>query len=273
MRKQVALLCFAATMLFCMAGCAWPKEKTVNFGGQDVVIDQRVPENTLQEEDFVRQEDGTIRYSGGTYLTGIDVSSHQGKINWKKVAKEVDFAMIRVGYRGYTEGKLSEDEQFRRNIKQALKNKVQVGVYFFSQALTAEEAKEEAEYLLSLIKDYDITLNVGYDWEYIDDVEFGTARTDKVGEDTVTQCAQAFCKTIADAGYQPAIYCNGMLGYFSYDLAQLPGVDVWYADYAGNSPNFAYEIRMWQYTAAGKVDGITGNVDLNLYFCQSEEGT
>ena len=117
-----------------------------------------------------------------------------------------------------------------------------------------------------MIKDYDITLNVAYDWEYIDNVDFGTARTDKIKENTVTECAAAFCKTIADAGYQPAIYCNGMLGYFSYDLSKLSGVDVWYANYADPSPEFAYQIRMWQYSDKGKLEGVTGNVDLNLYF-------
>ena len=222
--------------------------------------------HALDAADFSQQADGKVIYTGGKYLTGIDVSAHQGEINWKKVAKQVDFAMIQVGYRGYTEGKLAEDKQFRENIQQALKYKLKVGVYFFSQAITPKEAKAEAKYLLKLIKDYDITLNVAYDWEYIDNVDFGTARTDKIKENTVTECAAAFCKTIADAGYQPAIYCNGMLGYFSYDLSKLSGVDVWYANYADPSPEFAYRIRMWQYSDKGKLEGVTGNVDLNLYF-------
>ena len=99
-----------------------------------------MPENTLDAADFSQQADGKVIYTGGKYLTGIDVSAHQGEINWKKVAKQVDFAMIQVGYRGYTEGKLAEDERFRENIQQALKYKMKVGVYFFSQAITAEEA-------------------------------------------------------------------------------------------------------------------------------------
>ena len=252
MRKRGLLLCLALLLVLCQ-GCTWPGRKTVTIGGQSVTIDPNVPENTLDAADFSQQADGKVIYTGGKYLTGIDVSAHQGEINWKKVAKQVDFAMIQVGYRGYTEGKLAED-------------KLKVGVYFFSQATTPKEAKAEAKYLLKLIKDYDITLNVAYDWEYIDNVDFGTARTDKIKENTVTECAAAFCKTIADAGYQPAIYCNGMLGYFSYDLSKLSGVDVWYANYADPSPEFAYRIRMWQYSDKGKLEGVTGNVDLNLYF-------
>lgn len=265
MKKRGLLLCLALLLALCQ-GCVWPQRDTVTIGGQEVAIDPDVPENTLQGEDFSQQEDGTVRYTGGASLTGVDVSAHQGEINWKKVAKQVDFAMIRAGYRGYTEGKLVEDAWFRQNITQALQYKLKVGVYFFSQAITPEEAKAEAEYLLQLIDGYDIALNVAYDWEYIDNVEFGTARTDTAAEDTVTQCAVAFCQTIADAGYQPAIYCNGMLGYFGYDLSQLPGVDVWYANYADPEPNFAYQIRMWQYSDTGTVAGVTGDVDLNLYF-------
>lgn len=265
MKKRGWLLCLVLCLALCQS-CAWPHQETVTIGGQKVAINPDVPENTLQEEDFSQQADGTVIYTGGDYLAGVDVSAHQGEINWKKVAKQVDFAMIRAGYRGYTEGKLVEDERFQENISQALKYKLKVGVYFFSQAVTPQEAKAEAKYLLRLIDAYDIALNVAYDWEYIDNVEFGTARTDTVEEHTVTECAAAFCQTVADAGYQPAIYCNGMLGYFGYDLSQLPGVDVWYADYADSEPNFAYQIRMWQYSDSGAVAGITGNVDLNLYF-------
>lgn len=174
MRKRGLLLCLALLLVLCQ-GCTWPHKKTVTIGGQSVTIDPSVPENNLNASDFSQQEDGKVVYTGGKYLTGIDVSAHQGKINWKKVAKQVDFAMIQAGYRGYTEGKLAEDERFRENIQQALKYKLKVGVYFFSQAVTAKEAKAEAKYLLKLIKDYDITLNVAYDWEYIDNVDFGTA--------------------------------------------------------------------------------------------------
>lgn len=269
MKKRLCILCLTLAVLLVQSGCAW-NQKTVTVGGQTVVVDSSVPGSTLDPADFTQKKDGTIGYSGGKYLTGIDVSAHQGEINWKKVAKKVDFAMIRAGYRGYTEGALAADSAFAYNMKHALKNDLQVGVYFFSQAITPEEASEEAEYLLTLVKDYPITLNVAYDWEYIDDVDPGAARTESVSEDTVTQCAVAFCDVIRKAGYQPALYCNGMLGYLGYDLTQLPDVDLWYANYDSASPDFAYQIRMWQYTDSGKLDGVTGKVDYNLYFYDQE---
>ena len=269
MKRRLSALCLALTLLVLQGGCAW-NQKTVTVGGQTVVVDSSVPGSTLDAADFSRQKDGTIVYSGGKYLMGIDVSAHQGKINWKKVAKKVDFAMIRMGYRGYTEGVLAEDGAFAYNMKHALKNGLQVGVYFFSQAVSAEEAAEEARYLLAAIQSYDVTLNVAYDWEPIDNVEPGTARTEQVSEETVTQCAAAFCDVIRKAGYQPALYCNGMLGYLSYDLTELPDVELWYANYDSTSPDFAYRIRMWQYTDSGKLDGVTGKVDYNLYFCDEK---
>ena len=268
MKVRLSVLGLILALLLAQGGCTW-NQKTVTVGGQTVVVDSSVPGSTLDAENFSRRKDGTIAYSGGKYLTGIDVSAHQGKINWKKVAEKVDFAMIRVGYRGYTKGVLAEDNTFVYNIKHALKNGLQVGVYFFSQAVSPKEAVEEAEYLLARIKKYSITLSVAYDWELIDNVEPGTARTESVSEDTMTQCAAAFCDVIRKAGYQPALYCNGMQGYLSYDLAQLSDVELWYANYDSGSPDFAYQIRMWQYTDAGKLEGVEGKVDYNLYFCDT----
>ena len=269
MKKRMWVLLLVVGLLLLQSGCFWNR-KTVKVGGQTVVVDSALPESSLNPEDFTWQEDGTIDYTGGRYLTGIDVSSHQGKINWKKVSKQVDFAMIRGGYRGYTEGTLARDTAFRYNIGHALKNGLKVGVYFFSQALNPEEAAEEARYLLKLIRKYDVTLNVAYDWEYIENVEPGSARTEQVTRETVTQCAAAFCETVAAAGYTPAIYCNGMLGYLSYDLSQLPDVEIWYADFDNVSPDFAYRIRMWQYTDAGTLPGVEGKVDYNLCFLDQE---
>lgn len=129
MKRRLSALCLALTLLVLQGGCAW-NQKTVTVGGQTVVVDSSVPGSTLDAADFSRQKDGTIVYSGGKYLMGIDVSAHQGKINWKKVAKKVDFAMIRMGYRGYTEGVLAEDGAFAYNMKHALKNGLQVAFTF-----------------------------------------------------------------------------------------------------------------------------------------------
>ena len=269
MKKRVCILILILAILGAQAGCVWNR-KTVTVGGQKVVLDNSIPESTLDPADFTRKEDGSIVYNGGKYLRGIDVSAHQGKIDWKKVAEKADFAMIRVGYRGYTKGTLAQDTAFTANITQALKNRLRVGVYFFSQALNPKEAAAEARFVLKLIKKYNVTLNIAYDWEHIDHVEPGTARTEQVGEEVVTECAAAFCDVISKAGYTPAIYCNGMLGYLSYDLSKLPNIDVWYANYEGDSPDYAYQIRMWQYTDSGTISGVKGKVDYNLYFFDKE---
>ena len=184
MRKRGLLLCLALLLVLCQ-GCTWPGRKTVTIGGQSVTIDPNVPENTLDAADFSQQADGKVIYTGGKYLTGIDVSAHQGKINWKKVAKQVDFAMIQVGYRGYTEGKLAEDERFRENIQQALKYKLKVGVYFFSQAMDEQEAREEARFVLDKISGYQLAYPVFFDWEKIG----ADARSDAMDLTSLTTAA------------------------------------------------------------------------------------
>lgn len=146
MKVRLSVLGLILALLLAQGGCAW-NQKTVTVGGQTVVVDSSVPGSTLDAENFSRRKDGTIAYSGGKYLTGIDVSAHQGKINWKKVAEKVDFAMIVWGTAATQRGCWRRTTPLCTNIKHALKNGLQVGVYFFSQAVSPKEAVEEAEYL------------------------------------------------------------------------------------------------------------------------------
>lgn len=122
--------------------------------------------------------------------------------------------------------------------------------------------------MLAALNGREMDLPVVFDWEHIDNAE---ARTDSVDTETVTACAQAFCERIQEAGYQTAVYCNGMLGYLHYDLSQLEQYDAWYAEYA-SWPSFAYAFDLWQYTNTGTVAGIAGNVDLDLWFPPQTEG-
>ena len=159
-----------------------------------------VPVSDIKPEEIIMQGSKPV-YTGTAYTTlrGIDVSEHQWGIDWEKVGKsDVDFAYIRLGYRGYTEGGIFEDPYFKDNMKGALSNGLQAGVYFFSQAISVEEAVEEANYVLERIKTYNITLPVVFDWEKLDDVP---ARTYGLGSDVLTDCALAFCQTIEAAGY------------------------------------------------------------------------
>lgn len=170
--------------------------------------------------------------------------------------------MIRVGYRGYSQGALQMDERFRENMDGALAAGLDVGVYFFSQATSVLEAEEEADFVLSAVRGYPIKYPVAFDWEFIDGAE---ARTDGMDGDTVTQCATAFCDLISVAGYTPMVYFNQELGYLFYQLDQLDASQFWLAEY-DTKPDFFYDFEMWQYTHTGVVPGIQGNVDLNLAF-------
>ena len=238
----------------------------VTIGGQQVEINPTLPQSELEQAHFTKNEDGSITYSGAARY-GIDVSAHQGEIDWAAVAgDEVEFAFLRIGYRGYSAGALNLDGQFEANYAGAREQGIDVGVYFFSQAISEEEAREEARQVLSWLEGKEIQCPIVYDWEHIEE---DTARTDSVDGETVTACARAFCEEIREAGYDPMIYCNGMLGYLSYDLTQLEDYPLWYAEYE-DYPSYAYEVTIWQYTESGTVAGIQGKADRNIWF-QTEE--
>lgn len=208
---------------------------------------------------------GRLQYSGSGVRTrtGIDVSEHQYDIDWAAVkADGIDFAMIRVGYRGSTAGGMYTDEYFERNMKGAAEAGVPVGVYFYSQATTPEEAREEAEYLLSAIRDYKITYPVVFDWEIVGGAE---ARTYNVSRRTLCECTRVFCDIVKDAGYDPMIYFTRYLAYRKYILRNLTDYGFWYAEYSAQ-PQFVFDFDMWQYSDTGTVAGIEGPVDLNILF-------
>ena len=195
-------------------------------------------------------------------FTGIDVSVFQGEIDWTAVKNDgVDFVILRVGYRGYgSEGKLGVDDKFVENYEGATSAGLDVGVYFFSQAVTPEEAREEARFTLEQIRGKNVCYPVAYDWEHID---YDTARTDDLSNETISACAAAFCDEIAAAGYQPLIYFNRELGYFSFDLSVVKDYHFWVAEYV-SAPSFVYDYKIWQYSKSGTVAGIDGGVDMNI---------
>ncbi len=234
----------------------------IHFGTYTLDILENVPVNTYDSSAFILDGD-RMGYTGEGVETslGIDVSYHQGAIDWEKVAGDgIQFAMIRAGGRYYGSGTLFEDTQFRANIQGALDAGLDVGVYFFSQAITSDEAREEANFLLDLLEDYDFTGPVVFDWE---NITYDTARTDGLDRATVTAMADAFCQTVEQAGHSPMIYFNQYIGYLLYDLEGVVQYPFWLAQYSA-TPGFYYDFQMWQYTDAGRVDGVTGKVDLNL---------
>lgn len=223
-----------------------------------------VPANTYTAENFA-VVNGFLNYLGdGPSYVGVDVSTHQGEIDWQRVADAgVQFAIIRAGYRGYTEGGLFEDAYFRRNMEGALDAGLEVGVYFFSQAVSEEEALEEADFLLELIRDYDITYPVVFDWEK---QSAETSRTLETDGETMTTCTIAFCRAIEEAGYLPMVYFSPSKGYTELELEKLLDWPFWLAHYTDDwePTSFRYHFSIWQYTSGGAVDGIQGRVDLNL---------
>lgn len=210
---------------------------------------------------------------------GIDVSKHQGRIDWEKVAKAgIEFVMIRVGYRGYSNGKIVLDPYFKENIAGALANGIKVGIYFFSTAISVAEAEEEARWTLQQIKGYDVTYPIVFDYEGFELKKYrsyGTNRTQR------TAFNKAFNDIVKKAGFKTMIYGSKGNIMSTYDIASL-GEKLWCARYSGGYnrildddkyfPAIAgYEIAMWQYTSIGRVDGIKGNVDMNYLYIDMEK--
>ena len=196
--------------------------------------------------------------------TGVDVSSHQGYIDWEAVAADdIQFAMLRIGYRGSTEGGIRADELFETNLKGAQNAGLKVGVYFFSQAITVEEAREEANFVLQQLRKAGITeleLPVAFDLEPSPDY---SGRADNLSPAETNAITRAFCTTIQEAGYRVIVYGN-KVDLNRFDLVSL-NEPIWLAQYV-DEPDVNFNFLIWQYTSTGQVDGITGSVDLNLDF-------
>lgn len=243
-------------LLGALAGCQRTTEEP------EMPTRLNIPINTYSAQDFT-ESDGFLRYPGA--LLGVDVSSHQEQIDWEKVrAQGVDFAVLQLGYRGFTEGGLNVDERFLENLDAARGAGLQIGVYFFSQALTVQEAQEEADFVLRTLNHCPLELPVFFDWE-----EVAEGRTAQKATTEVTAYARAFCDRILAAGYTPGVYYNQLYGYSVLRLDELDDTVFWLAEY-NPSPSFYYDFEFWQYTSHGAVDGIDGRVDVNLWFPKEE---
>lgn len=260
-----AVLC-AAVALF-----IWQQQpEYFTYRDQQLEAIKGVDRNRYDPQAFTQEENGWITYekNGKKALTGIDVSVYQGDIDWEAVAQSgVEFAIIRLGYRGYSQGAIQLDRNFEQNMRGALEAGLDVGVYFFSQATTVLEAEEEADFVLENLRGYPITFPVVFDWEF---VTADQARTHEMEGEALTDCALAFCELVATAGYTPMVYFNQDIGYFYYQLDELDQYPFWLAEY-DSKPDFFYDFEIWQYTHTGTVPGIQGSVDLNLAFESGEQ--
>lgn len=205
-------------------------------------------------------------------ITGIDISSHNNVTDWNAVRDDgIEFVMLRTGYRTYGGGVLHEDEMFRKYYQDAKAAGLKIGAYFFSQATNVEEAVEEAELTVKLLKNCELDYPVAFDWEIIFDDEDG-ARTDNIPVDTLTDLTLAYCQNLEALGYRPMIYQNKRTSLLKYDLPRMQGIPFWLAEY-GDGPTYIYNYDMWQYSCKGYINGVEGKVDLNLSFLDfSKEG-
>lgn len=194
---------------------------------------------------------------------GVDVSAFQGDIDWKKVkASGIDFAIIRLGYRGYGKaGKMVEDEYVQDNLTEAKEAGLPIGAYFFSQALNIKEVDEEIEFMLEILGDHELDLPIILDWE-IPGAE--DPRTKNMDARTLTEIQKYFCQVMTEKGYDPMIYFNWHQANNLYYLSELEDYDFWLAFYQDRM-TFPYKVEMWQYTDQGRVPGIPNSVDLNVY--------
>ncbi len=222
---------------------------------------------------YINMNGQFLEYNDPGYdtATGIDVSKFQGEIDWSKIKQQgIDFAIIRLGFRGYGSGALVTDECFEKNIKGAQEAGLDVGVYFLSQAMNEAEAAEEALYTLNELErcaikpvSYPIVIDS-------EKIKFDTSRTESMNGAERTDTILAYKEVIENAGYNCALYANSKWLTTVLDIRRLTGIDIWFADYQitdnNEAPLYPYTFTMWQYTNKGRLDGIEGDVDLNISF-------
>lgn len=223
-------------------------------------------ENPYGRNDFQYDQNNHLYTLHGESMAGIDVSKHQGEIDWQMVSESgIEFAMIRVAYRGYGEaGTLVEDPYARANLQGAADAGLDVGVYLFSQALSPEEALEEAEFLLAILEEYReiITLPVVFDWERVN--REGSRTEGYEDMRTLTDSTLAFCRRIEEAGFEPMVYFNTFHARNLLNLAEVKQYGFWLALYSDRM-RYPYKVDVWQYTDSGNVPGIDAPVDLNVW--------
>ena len=232
---------------------------------QWIMINSYLDKNTYQEAGFVYEEPVMKYFANGDKASflGVDISKENGTVDFKKLKKDgVDFVMIRIGYRGYESGKIVPDEEYFDNIQLANEAGLAVGVYFESQATTAEEALEEAEFVITNLVEMRVTYPVVFDLGLIAN---DTSRIDNIPKTQLTEITNVFCNRIKEVGYRPMVYGNKYWLLRKIDLTMLGDFDIWLSQ-SGDLPDYPYEFSMWQYTSTGSVSGISGDVNMNISF-------
>lgn len=266
-RNRIILLLLGVLLLLCFLGIyvLFHSEKEEPVSEPEIVYYYNI-------DQFKKDENGLMTFTDPDYMytTGIDVSQFQHYIDWEQVAQEnLDFVMIRAGYRGAIEGLLHTDEYYEHNIQGALDNNMKVGVYWYSTSLNTEELDEEIDYLLELIEPYDISYPVVYDMEpYFQDENGGRIHVLSVQEKT--DLANYFCDRLEEKGYKTMIYGNSDWLYNNLDFNRIRDREIWYAAYQ-SKPSMIDRFTMWQYSNRGIISGIDTDVDINIYIQKKED--
>ena len=228
-----------------------------------------VPRNDYNLENNLINENGLLTYkdSKRESVKGVDLSKYNGTVDFTKLKEAgVGFAMLRLASRGYGSGKISLDEKFVEYAQNAQVAGIQIGAYFYSQAVNENEAVEEANYIVGAISGFNVKYPVAIDIERVSGDE---ARTDKLTNKERTSIVKMFCDTVKGYGYKPIIYASSEMLVGGLDLEELQDYDVWLAD-EKIPTEYPYRFGMWQYNTKGHIDGITGDIDLDISFIDYE---
>ena len=229
-------------------------------------VDENLKKHNISGEDLVKNDNGEIQYIvDGTVLShkGIDVSKYQGSIDWQMVKDDgIEYAFVRLGIRGYESGKIVLDDYFEQNMNGAREAGIKTGIYFFTQAVNEDEAREEAQFVLENIEGYSVECPIVLD---VETVGSANGRADNLTIEERTNIAIAFCEAVKQAGYTPMVYGNIKCFTKLLDLSRLEEYEKWYAFY-DDYMYLPYEVSCWQYTEKGRVSGITGRVDMNISY-------
>lgn len=253
------------------------KEKDLSEGGtktkvtlpdgseQWVMINAYIEKNNYDYVGLVSQEPLMKYYQNGQKVSymGVDISKETGNVDFGQLkGAGIDYVMIRLGLRGYSTGELSVDENYIRNMENAKNAGLSIGVTFYSQAITTQEAEEEAQVVIEYLSGYEINYPVAFQMGYVANDK---SRTEALSKMQLTEIATAFCDKISEAGYTPMLYGNKYWLLRKLDLTKLSKYEIWLSQ-EEDIPDYPYQFSMWQYTQNGKIAGISGEASLNISF-------
>ncbi len=237
-----------------------------------VLISPYLTKNTF---DFTKMEDkaGLKRYMENgrkTSFVGVDISKHTGKVSFDRIkAAGVDYVMIRLGSRGYSTGQITLDENFKENIEGAIEAELDVGIYFYSQAISQDEAIQEVNFVVQNLEPYraHVKYPIAFNMEFVSNDK---SRIEGIGREDKTAVTASFMEGIRAAGYVPMIYGDKEWLIKEIDMTKLQDYDVWLSQ-EEEIPDYPYRYSMWQYNTDGVVNGIDGGADLNICFVNYSE--